>query len=111
MSNLKPKENDTTPPKTGTMEERFDNAFKLDNYGSSTAVQDLVKRFIHSETSLAVQEALRVQREQFKNRVNNVLAQKIEGVARIDGKLERAVLSCLSEEYSDEAVQSLPGKK
>ena len=44
------------PNQNESWRERFDAAFELDGYGTSTAVQDLVKSFIAYERNLAKQE-------------------------------------------------------
>ena len=57
--------------------------------------------------STYTKDLLQSDRETFRNRISNVLSQKYEGVPRIDEKLERAIMYCLSDEYDDTPKSSL----
>ena len=63
-----------------------------------------IKEFIFSTYT---KDLLQSDRETFRNRISNVLSQKYEGVPRIDEKLERAIMYCLSDEYDDTPKSSL----
>lgn len=45
--------------------------------------------------------------KEVRNRIIDVLGQKMKDIERIDARLERAILYCLSEEYDDSAKSAL----
>lgn len=44
--------------------------------------------------------------EGLRNRIENLLARKYEGIERIDAKLESMIMYCLSDEYDDSPKSS-----
>lgn len=93
-------------------EKEFDKRFEWFNRKDSAQLKtidcwDLDKDLKSFIRTLIASETAK-ERTKLRHRVDNVFAQKYEGVPRTSEIIERAVMNCLSDDYSDEAVSTNP---
>lgn len=102
-----------TSPHTESWEKRFDEllgAYRRGYEGENTALNKLRKEpnnVLEREIKSFIASELLRQKEEMRNCVNDVLSRKYEGVERINPVHERAILYCLSDEYSDKPQQAI----